>query len=132
MEAAQHAQRAQQAAGGGSGGSPQQAAVAAGGADGSGAGAAAPPPTQQPSSLVLFEERLRCALVMVDVEIPLVALSDGVHSRCAWNLWWEKQPHPTPLFLVVRAWGRAVGWWLGPVVVGSGVFLVAGECVDGS
>ncbi|KAL4420764.1 hypothetical protein ABPG75_010420 [Micractinium tetrahymenae] len=30
---------------------------------------------------LLLEEQLRCGLVLVDVEIPLVALADGVHSR---------------------------------------------------
>ncbi|GFH09071.1 PDZ domain-containing protein, partial [Haematococcus lacustris] len=28
-----------------------------------------------------LEERLRCSLVLVDVDIPLVALTDGVHAR---------------------------------------------------
>ncbi|GAB4820286.1 hypothetical protein N2152v2_007332 [Parachlorella kessleri] len=53
------------------------AAGAAAGSTPTAAGTAGP----ASSSLVQFEERLRCALVMVDVEIPLVALSDGVHSR---------------------------------------------------
>ncbi|KAL6760325.1 hypothetical protein V8C86DRAFT_2557091 [Haematococcus lacustris] len=43
-----------------------------------------PEPEQPPGSEYQdrkLEERLRCSLVLVDVDIPLVALTDGVHAR---------------------------------------------------
>lgn len=51
--------------------SPTSAATA----DAAAAAADAPLPAES------FEELLRCCLVLVDVDIPLVSLSDGVHAR---------------------------------------------------
>lgn len=33
---------------------------------------------------VSIEDQLRKSLVWVDVDIPIIALLDGVHSRCVW------------------------------------------------
>ncbi len=57
-----------------------------------------------------LDELLRCCLVLVDVDIPLVALSDGVHSRsfAGGPGSWERATGPTLHLLVTASWAPAV------------------------